>query len=132
MSDKQRESEQDDWESEGGAYAPEPNEKAAKEQMTPLPIRNSISGAWGSESLSAARMLGAASLRLAAGRFRRLFTAWLPKPTLRTRRRKWLHLTSTRRIWYSRARVKLTKSGIDRVRLRVRIRGSGRRVGRGD
>jgi hypothetical protein len=42
MSDKRQESEQDDWESEGGAYAPEPNEKASKEQTTPLPIRNSI------------------------------------------------------------------------------------------
>jgi hypothetical protein len=42
MSDKQQESEQDDWESEGGAYAPEANENASKEQMIPHPIRNPI------------------------------------------------------------------------------------------
>lgn len=46
MSDKQQEPEQDDWESEGGAYVPEPNEKTSKEQMTPLPTRNSIFAAF--------------------------------------------------------------------------------------
>jgi hypothetical protein len=45
MGDEQQESGQDDWESEGGAYVPEPNEKTSKEQMTPPPTRNSISAA---------------------------------------------------------------------------------------
>jgi hypothetical protein len=52
-----------------------------------------------------------------------------------------VHLTSMRQIWYLRARVKLRRAPlrarrkraeIDRVRLRVRIRGSGRRVGHGE
>ena len=42
MNDEQQESEQDDWESEGGAYVSEPNEKTSKEQMTPPPTRNPI------------------------------------------------------------------------------------------
>jgi hypothetical protein len=42
MSDKQQESDQNDWESEGGAYTPEPNEETPNEQIRLAPTQNSI------------------------------------------------------------------------------------------
>jgi hypothetical protein len=41
MTDNRQESEQDDWESEGGAYVPETNGEKSTEQ-TPPPARKSI------------------------------------------------------------------------------------------
>jgi hypothetical protein len=46
MSGKQQEPEQDDWESEGGAVAPEPTQKTPKGLEIPVPKREEFMDAF--------------------------------------------------------------------------------------